>query len=276
MVVKPKNINKLAKKYLLYTLKQTDLSSTISGSAQPQITRQGLFPFKIPLPPLEVQEKIVAEIEGYQNIIDGAEQILTNWKPTIKIDPKWPTVALGEVCETISGQSPDSKHYNSDGEGLPFYQGKSEFCSRYVGDPVKWTTHPLKIAKKHDILMSVRAPVGPVNFSTQEVCIGRGLAAIRGNSSSLVQEFLFYLLKGKESEITGTAGSTFASISRKEIQSLKIPLPPLDVQEKIVAEIEKERALVETSHETIACFKKKIAVVIDDVWGYTEDGDGHG
>jgi restriction endonuclease S subunit len=146
---------------------------------------------QIPLPPLEVQEQIVAEIEKYQKVIDGAKQVVENWKPSFRIDPSWEMVELGEVCEVISGQSPEGKYYNEKQEGLPFYQGKTEFQDMYVGEPQKWTSQTTKIALKGDILMSVRAPVGPVNFATQEICIGRGLASIRGNDKKINQTYLF-------------------------------------------------------------------------------------
>ncbi len=91
----------------------------------------------------------------------------------------WPTKKLGEVCEVIAGQSPEGRFYNTQGNGLPFYQGKKEFTEKFIGSPTTWTTKITKVALKDDILMSVRAPVGPVNFATEKICIGRGLAAIR-------------------------------------------------------------------------------------------------
>ena len=72
----------------------------------------------------------------------------------------WKVKKLGEVCEVIVGQSPESRYYNINSEGLPFYQGKKEFIYKYIGEPTKWTTKITKIAQKDDILMSVRAPVG--------------------------------------------------------------------------------------------------------------------
>src|SRR5690554_3779659 len=91
----------------------------------------------------------------------------------------WRTVGLGEVAEVTAGQSPPGKYYNDVGEGLPFYQGKKDFGYRLLGPPTKWTSVTTKTAEAGDILMSVRAPVGPVNFATQTICIGRGLAGIR-------------------------------------------------------------------------------------------------
>ncbi|MBK1685879.1 N-6 DNA methylase [Rhodoferax fermentans] len=92
-------------------------------------------------------------------------------------------IALGDVCEVIAGQSPEGEFYNEQANGLPFYQGKTEFSRVFIGAPTKWTTKVTKVALANDILMSVRAPVGPVNFATQECCIGRGLAAIRSKAT---------------------------------------------------------------------------------------------
>jgi len=168
-------------------------------------------------------------------------------------------VKLGEVCDVISGQSPEGEYYNDQGIGTPFYQGKTEFTEKYIGPPVKWTTQETKIAEKDDILMSVRAPVGPVNISTQRVCIGRGLAAIRVSEKILV-EYLFRLLKFTEKN------AVFDSINRKEIEAIQIPLPPIEVQQKIVAKIESERKVIDGCRELIKTYEDKIKRVIDKVW----------
>ena len=98
---------------------------------------------------------------------------------------------IGDCCEVIAGQSPEGKYYNSDGKGMPFYQGKKDFGEKFLEEPSIWTTETPKVARKSDILMSVRAPVGPVNIATQDVCIGRGLAAIRSRGT-LEIDFLFF------------------------------------------------------------------------------------
>ena len=81
--------------------------------------------------------------------------------------------------------------------------------------------------------MSVRAPVGPINFSTQEICIGRGLASIRA-SKSVDKEFLYYFLLHKQPEISGNTGAVFDSINKEQIASIEIPVPPLEKQREIV------------------------------------------
>lgn len=148
----------------------------------------------------------------------------------------WKTVALGDVCKVIAGQSPESKNYNKEGIGLPFYQGKKDFGDVYINPPTVWTTEITKEAIKNDILMSVRAPVGPVNIATEKICIGRGLAAIRA-TEKINQAYLFNYLLKIEKELIGNAGAVFNSINKTQIENLKIPLPPLAIQEKIVTKL---------------------------------------
>jgi type I restriction enzyme S subunit len=146
---------------------------------------------------------------------------------------EWQTRKVGDVAEVIAGQSPDGSFYNSSGQGLPFYQGKKEFGEKLIRSPTTWTTQVTKIALEGDVLMSVRAPVGPVNFATEECCIGRGLAAIR-SGRDLDKDFLFYFLLSKQDEISGTEGAVFASINKNDIQQIQIALPTLSDQRRIV------------------------------------------
>ena len=146
---------------------------------------------------------------------------------------KWQTLQLGTVAEVIAGQSPEGSFYNTTGDGLPFYQGKKEFGEKFIGAPTTWTSQITKVALEGDVLISVRAPVGPVNFATQKSCIGRGLAAIRSNNG-LDGSFLFYFLLSRQDEIVGSEGAVFASINKKDIQGLEIAVPPLPEQQRIV------------------------------------------
>jgi type I restriction enzyme S subunit len=145
----------------------------------------------------------------------------------------WEHKQVGELCEVVAGQSPEGKFYNTDGNGMPFYQGKKDFGEKFIEDPTTWTTHTTKIAQKGDILISVRAPVGPVNFATDEICIGRGLAAIRSRGG-VNSEFLFYQLLHLQPEIAGKEGAVFASINKSEIAALPIVFAPLPEQQRIV------------------------------------------
>lgn len=153
-----------------------------------------------------------------------------NWNQSFK--------KIIDICDVIAGQSPEGKYYNKEGKGLPFYQGKKEFTEKVIGSPKTWTTKVTKEAIAGDILMSVRAPVGPINFSSQLICIGRGLAAIRA-SDKVNKDYLFYFLLKHESEIIGNTGAVFNSINKSQIGNIQIPIPPLQEQKQIVAILDK-------------------------------------
>lgn len=154
----------------------------------------------------------------------------------------WEEKELGEVCDLIMGQSPTSDTYNDEENGIPFFQGKTEFGDTYP-TPVKWCSEPIKIALPNDILMSVRAPVGAINLCNIECCIGRGLAAIRA-TQKIDYKFVYYVLRKNEEYISSLGqGSTFTAIGKNNLTKIKIPIPPLPAQHKIVAILEKAEAI---------------------------------
>lgn len=158
----------------------------------------------------------------------------------------WRDVTIGSVCDVIAGQSPKGENYNDQGDGLPFYQGKKAFGDKYLGPPEQWTTQVTREAIAGDVLMSVRAPVGPINFATNTICIGRGLAAIRARSD-LDRDFLYYALLDMQDEIVGTEGAVYASINKTQIERLTIPLPPLAEQKRIVAILDEAFAAIDAA-----------------------------
>ena len=202
------------------------------------------------------------------SIVASKEQIRQNdyvlvgdrYKEQKIITSAYDFVALGDVCEVVAGQSPESKYYNEIGQGLPFYQGKTEFTAKYIGAPQKWTTQVTKIAPIGSIVMSVRAPVGPVNVvKNTEICIGRGLAAIIC-TEKINSEFLFYYLRSIENEIKGTNGAAFASINKAEIEKIKVPLPPIEKQKEIVAEIEQYQKIIDGAKQVVDNYEPIIKV----------------
>jgi restriction endonuclease S subunit len=157
------------------------------------------------------------------------------------------------------------------GGSLTTSQGKTEFGDIFLEEPKKWTTQTTKLSVKNDVLMSVRAPVGPVNINPfSEICIGRGLAAIRAGEQ-LDYHYLFFTLRNKQEEIKrGCNGSTFDSINRSQIEEIKLPSPPFDIQRRIVEEIESERELVEVNLKLIKIYEQKIQAKLSEIWGSEE------
>ncbi len=206
---------------------------------------------------LFVEKSKIAE-NGDYNLSGDRYRVATDYS-----NAKWPMVKLGEVAEIIAGQSPEGKYYNDKGEGLPFYQGKMEFQDKYIGKPTKWTKKVTKEALRGDILISVRAPVGPVNISIEKICIGRGLAAIRPSSEVLVN-FLFPLLQNMQNDIVGNQGAAFSSINKNDIAKIQIPLPPLEIQQQIVAEIDGYQNIIQGAQQIVKNWKPTID--IDPAW----------
>lgn len=136
---------------------------------------------------------------------------------------------LREIAEIIMGQSPESSSYNTQQDGLPFFQGNADFGELYPTERV-WCSNPIKIAEKNDILISVRAPIGAVNIASTKCCIGRGLAAIRIENSN-ERNYVFHLLKAKNKELNlkGT-GSTFKAIGKSVLEEINIPDISQDAQ----------------------------------------------
>lgn len=224
----------------------------------------------------EIQPSFVGEMGellSFANLSDMIDFSRTEFDKAIKltadkkieIESKYPLVKLEDIAEIISGQSPESKYYNDNKRGLPFYQGKKDFGTIELNEPTIWTSAVTKESYKGDILMSVRAPVGDVNFNPfDRICIGRGLNAIRCRDVNQAVFVFNYLLTVKES-IAGHQGSSFASISQNEVKDIKIPLPPIDIQRKIVSECEKVDKEYNNSRKDIGECKKKIAEVFDNI-----------
>jgi type I restriction enzyme S subunit len=143
-------------------------------------------------------------------------------------------VTLADVAKIIMGQSPPSVTYNAKSIGLPFFQGKADFGEIYP-TPRIYCSKPNKIAEPGDILISVRAPVGPTNLNRMKSCIGRGLSSIRVGTQ-LDRDYLLYFLRYHEPTLASVGtGSTFAAISRNDLETIKVPLPPLPEQQRIAA-----------------------------------------
>ena len=154
-------------------------------------------------------------------------------------------IKLKEVCMINMGQSPDSSSYNEKKEGIPFYQGNADFGEKYPITRV-WCNTPIKIAQSGDILISVRAPIGALNYAKEECCIGRGLAAITPDKEKMSLEFVYWFLKGKNLELNrkGT-GSTFKAISRKVLEEIMIPDINLKKQCEYANVLEKIHAAIQ-------------------------------
>ena len=138
--------------------------------------------------------------------------------------------SLKDMAEITMGQSPDSSSYNEDENGIPFYQGNADFGEIHPTARV-WCDEPKKIAKAGDILISVRAPIGALNYATEECCIGRGLAAITIENES-ERNYVFHLLRAQNKALNSKGtGSTFKAIGKSVLEDVQVPVISLEQQE---------------------------------------------
>ena len=238
-----------------------------TGATVDSLTIGRLCEVEVPLPPLDEQERIVAKLDEALGDLDkvteystiALDQIDALWgscleeifksNPESSTTSKWPNIALGEVCNVVAGQSPDGQNYNDMGEGTPFYQGKKEFGLKFLGAPKVWTRQVTKTANAGDIVMSVRAPVGPVNLVNENCCIGRGLAALQVRSN-LNRDFLYYFLEMSQEDLLSNEGTVFPSINKKQIESISLPFPQLDEQRRIVVKLDDLKEQIDSLRKT--------------------------
>ncbi|MCM1225070.1 MAG: restriction endonuclease subunit S [Lachnospiraceae bacterium] len=162
-------------------------------------------------------------------------------------------VRIGDIAEITMGQSPQSKYYNSDGNGLPFLQGNRTFGRRYPTFDT-YTTLTTKMALAGDVIMSVRAPVGDLNFTPVDMCLGRGVCSIRMKNGN--QDYLFYLLKYNMPQLLKKeSGTVFGSVNRNDIAGLEVNIVNDGEQKKIarfLAMIDDKIEENETINENLA------------------------
>ncbi len=259
--------------YVSYILRSNVIKKKILGLkvgvAQMNISLEQVRNIEIPLPPIEVQEEIVRELEQYQRIIDGAKQVVDNYKPIIDIDPSWEMKELGEIgkvtmCKRIF------KEQTSNAGDVPFYKigtfgGLPDaFISlELYNDFISKYSYP----KKGDILISTSGTIGKiVEFDGRPSYFqDSNIVWIDNNETIVTNKFLkiFYqCIKWRPTE-----GVTIARLYNKNIQETIIPIPPLEIQQSIVERIESERQIIEGNKKLIEIYTQKIQDRINKIWG---------
>ncbi|GIX42872.1 MAG: hypothetical protein KatS3mg129_2605 [Leptospiraceae bacterium] len=269
---------------------------------QASIKTSDLKSIQIPLPPLEVQKEIVAEIEGYQKIIDGCKQVIENWKPDIEtyleeelknyltehpekkeeLANGWPMVKLGEVCELIRGIT-YSKEDEVEENGYPVLRANNISLDGTLNlDEVKQISKKINLnenkkLKKDDIFICLasgsKEHIGKVAFINNDIdyYFGGFMGAIRVlNNYILKPKYLFLNLRNSRFNNylrTQISGVNINNLNSKILFDFSIPLPPLEVQQHIVEKIEAERKIIDSLREMIKTYEEKIKKVIDKVWG---------
>ncbi len=261
-------------RYLFYVLQQLRLTELRGGAGVPGLNRNDAYEKEIPVLPLAEQERLVAELEGYRKVIEAARQIVSHYKPTIPIDPKWPWVEIGQVCNLINGRAfkPSDWEKKEDG-GMPIIRIQN------LNDPLAdFNYFSGSIAGKitiqnGDLLFSWSGSrgtsFGPHIWNREEAGILNQHIFKVEHSESVLRGYLYLALKRAVEEVEENlhGGVGLVHITKGNLEKICIPIPPLAIQREIVAEIEVERKLVEVNRELIARMEKKIQVKLAEIWG---------
>lgn len=223
------------------------IKSMIGTSGRQRVQQDVLKNADFNLPPIEEQRKIAGILGALddkielnekinQNLEAQAQAIFKSWFVDFepfggKMPKDWKLGAIGDIAEIVMGQSPDGRSYNDVKIGCTFFQGRAEFGKRFPQVRL-YTTEPKKMAKKNDVLLSVRAPVGDFNIALDDCCIGRGLSAIR--SKTKYQSFILYTIwtSRKKLDLFNGEGTVFGSINKNALTDLEVIIPSTEIMRK--------------------------------------------
>jgi type I restriction enzyme M protein len=246
--------NILNPRFLFHMLCQIDAKSLTPDQAYPSLKLSDISRIKIPLPPLEVQERIVEEIESYQNIIDGAKKVVESYKPSFKIDKEWDVVEFKEVVNTLT---PPNKIQKSDFKN----DGKYPILDQSQNEIAGFTDDEKSILRLENPVVIFGDHTCVVKYFEKPFAQGADGIKILNTSENLLPKYFYYYLLSNPI-IPHGYNRHFS-----KLKLIKIPLPPLKIQKEIVAKIEEEQKLVDSNKKLIESFGKKIKDKISEVWG---------
>jgi type I restriction enzyme M protein len=276
-------------RYLYWILKSLNLAQLKGGAGIPGLNRTDVYEkHRIPLPPLEVQQEIVAEIEGYQKVIDGARAVLDNYRPHISIHPDWPVPTFEDApFEIIDGDRgsnyPNKEDFSPSGYCL-FLNTKNVRTDGFRFDELEFISPEKDAAlrkgklRRGDVLLTTRGTIGNTalyddSVKFEHVRINSGMLVFRPDSIKLLSSYLFLFFQSENFKAQCDAivsGAAQPQLPIRNLKEARIPLPPLATQKAIVEEIEAEQALVVCNRDLIARFEKKIQATLARVWGEEE------
>lgn len=269
------NLQLINSKYLFNCLASSKfnqyLRNNITGVNINNLNAKILYDYKIPLPPLEVQEEIVKELNGYQAIIDGAQKVIDNWHPTIPTNPNWQKVKLGEYISINNGDV--ATNFEDNGKFACIKVGDMNLPDNqiYITTSSHWTNidKPNRIVKTNSVIFPKRGAAIATNKKRLNLIpcyIDNNCMAITlKNENYILPAFLFRFMQNFDlTTISNSAG--IALINNNDINGVDIFIPSLEEQQKIVAEIEKEEQMVNSCKQLIELYKQKIDNKIKSIW----------
>jgi len=271
--------------YLILKSNKPLLIRLAGGGAQPNISQKIIREIEVPVPPLDVQKEIVAEIEGYQKVIDGARAVLDNYRPHIPIHPDWPELSFDKApFEIIDGDRgvnyPSKEDFSAMGHCL-FLNTKNVRIDGFKFEELEFISEEKDAAlrkgklNRGDVVLTTRGTVGNTAIYDEavpynNVRINSGMLIFRPVATELSSSYLFHFFQSANFRAQVEAivsGSAQPQLPIRSLKEARIVIPSIEMQQDIVAEIEQEGKLVSANRELIARFEKKIQAALARVWG---------
>ena len=269
---KDSNLNQ---KFLFHLLKskQQIIYQMQTGGGQPHVYARDFEDFEIPLPPIEIQQQIVDELEGYQRIIDGCRQVVENYKPTIDIDPSWEKVKLSTLGDTKTGGTPkrtESGYWNGE---IPWYSS-GELNSLFTVKSLEKITQSglensnCKIFPKDSLLIGMYDTAAfKMSILTEDAAFNQAIFGIKTNKRIKVKFLYLYLSMHRKNYLFDRVGVRQRNLSKGYIDEIEVSLPSIENQDSIINEFENEFKKIVTVQELIKTYTQKIQNRIRKVWG---------
>lgn len=284
VAIKPISREQLLPEFLFFQLRgmYSQIRNLTGDTERSGLSISIIKRIQIALPPLAKQERLVAELEGYRRVMEAARQVLTNYKPTLHIDPNWPTVKLREVIQEKpkNGYSGKPVTYPTKVKVLTLTattSGKLDISRfKYLDEDIPKDSSCR--CRRGDIYLqrgNTKDLVGTAalfDVDDRDFIYPDLMIRVRADEQQILPEFLLYALQSEpvrqfiKNNAGGSAGS-MPKINQGIVEDLPIPLPPYDVQQALVAELQGERALVEANRELIVRMEKKMQAKLAEIWG---------
>jgi type I restriction enzyme M protein len=250
------------------------------GQGLKNVSKKHLELIEIPVPPIEVQKEIVQELDGYQKIIDAAQTIVETYKPTIKINPDWDSVKLADATVKITDGSHNPPKASESEDAMPMLSSRNISGGKISFEQARMLS--IKDFQKEDkrtnvqpgdVLLTIVGALGRsavVPKDIKKFTLQRSVAVLKPEQKKILPMFLKFLLDSPSIQqyITNNAqGVAQKGIYLKQVGEMKIPLPPIEIQHGIVADLEAEQKLIDANKKLIEIYQKKIKDKLSEIWG---------
>ena len=263
-------------RYMWYVLNSIDISKWATLANPPSISSCSVLEQSIPLPPIDIQRQIIRELDGYQQVITGARAIISSYAPHLPQIPDDKVVKLSEVCDiNVLSVKPETEYGENtftyiDISSVSSGTGKIDMTQKIKG--INAPSRARRAMRKGDILMSTVRPnlkaFSYIDFDTTGIVASTGFAVL--TPKNINGKYLLYALLDDyvgNQLADAMSKAMYPSVNKADLEDLNIICPPMEIQDKIVEQIEKERSLINPSEEIVSVFTRKIEMRMNEIWG---------